>query len=221
MTTLSFRSLLLPALLTAAMVHAQEATDQPMRTLFGSDHDVHNGGWGAPTAAYTRVLDQDAMLVGLRGGWIMDHRFTLGIAGYGLVTPVNNGNYDAYLVDKGRELYDKSRFQMGYGGLLLEPIIAYTSPVHVSLPILIGAGGCGYQTFTDLPSNFDPNTWEDDVQAFFVVEPGVDLEINMVKLVRLGLGASYRYTSDVTLPATSKDALNGFNATFSVKVGVF
>lgn len=222
MNTSFLRWLPLAATLTFTInARAQQPTDQAMRTLFGSDHDVHNGGWGAPTASYTRVLDQDAMLVGVRGGWIIDHRFTLGIAGHGLVTPVNNTSYDSYLVEKGRDLYDKSRFQMGYGGLLIEPIIAYRSPVHVSLPVLIGAGGCGYQTFTDLPDEWDPANWEDDVQAFFVVEPGIDLEVNMVKLVRLGLGVSYRYTSDVLLPATSKDALNGFNATFAVKVGVF
>ena len=69
--------------------------------------------------------------------------------------------------------------------------------------------------------DFDPYSYHDDFQAFFVLEPGIDLEINLVKLVKLGLGASYRYTSDVPLPATSKDALHGFNASMSIKVGVF
>jgi len=110
---------------------------------------------------------------------------------------------------------------MGYGGLLIEPIIAYRSPVHISLPILIGAGGCGYQTFTGMPQDFNPYSYHDDFQAFFVLEPGIDLEINLVKLVKLGLGASYRSTSDVPLPATAKDALYGFNSSMSIKVGVF
>ena len=50
---------------------------------------------------------------------------------------------------------------------------------------------------------------------------GIDLEVNLVKLVKLGLGAAYRYTSDVTLPGTSKKAMEGFNASLSIKVGVF
>ncbi|MBK8613689.1 MAG: hypothetical protein IPN85_09380 [Flavobacteriales bacterium] len=217
-----FRPVALGALFTlSAALHAQTTEEQPMRTLFGSDHDLHSGGWGAPTAAYTRIMDQDAMLVGLRGGWIIDHRFTLGIAGYGLVTPVNNANYDAHLIADGLTPQQKSRFQTGYGGLLLEPIIAYRSPIHISLPILIGAGGCGYQTFTGLPQDFDPYSYHDDFQAFFVLEPGIDLEMNLVKLVKLGLGASYRYTSDVTLPGTPKNAMEGFNASLSIKVGVF
>ena len=192
-----------------------------MRTVFGTEHKIHNGGWGAPVASYTRIMDQDAMLVGARGGWIIDHRLTLGIAGHGLVTPVENDAYDAHLVGTGRTLFNNSLFQAGYGGLLIEPIIAYRSPVHVSLPIVIGAGGCGYSVYSDLPPDFDPLTYKDDVQAFFAAEAGVDLEINMVRMVRLGLGASYRYTSDLTLPGTPADALRGFNASMSIKVGVF
>ena len=208
-------------LLVLHPLHAQEAQEQPLRTLISADRPVHSGGWGGPTASFTRVLDQDAMLVGLRGGWIIDHHFTIGLAGHGLVTPVRNAAYDAHLQDLGRDLRHRSRFQLGYGGLLLEPVIAPASPVHVSLPVLIGAGGCGYQTFTGEFMDIDPETWEDDVQAFFVVEPGIELEVSLVRLVRIGLGASYRYTSDILLPATERDALNGFNATFAVKVGVF
>jgi len=206
----------------ATTVSAQTPEEAPMRTLFGSEHDLHHGGWGAPTAAYTRIMDQDALLVGMRGGWIIDHRLTLGLAGYGLTTPVENTAYDDHLVEEGIEPRRRSRFQTGYGGLLIEPVIAYKSPVHISLPILIGAGGCGYQTFTGVPGeDFDPYTWHDDFEAFFVIEPGVDLEFNLVKLVKLGLGASYRYTSDVTLPETSEDVMRGLNASVSIKVGVF
>ena len=206
----------------SAPVVAQTTDEAPMRTLFGTDHDLHHGGWGAPTAAWTRLMDQDALLVGLRGGWIIDHRFSIGIAGYGLTTPVENRNYDIHLVEQGVLPHQRSLFRTGYGGLLLEPVIAYRSPVHISLPILIGAGGCGYQTYTDLPGEgIDPETWHDDTDAYFVLEPGIDLEFNLVKLVKLGLGASYRYTSDITLPETAKDALRGFSANMSIKVGVF
>lgn len=206
----------------AVPVLSQTTEEPPVRTLFGSGHDLHHGGWGAPTAAYTRIMDQDALLTGLRGGWIIDHRLTIGLAGYGLTTRVKNAAYDSYLLQEGTQPLRDSRFQAGYGGLLIEPVIAYRSPVHVSLPILIGAGGCGYQTYTGQPGeNFDPYTWHDDFDAFFVIEPGVDLEVNVVKLVKLGLGVSYRYTSDISLPETAADAMRGLNASMSIKVGVF
>ena len=50
---------------------------------------------------------------------------------------------------------------------------------------------------------------------------GVELELNLIPLVRLGVGASYRYTSDITLPGTPSDALRGINAGVTIKVGKF
>lgn len=220
---MTFRNLLVLtscALVTLSM-QAQTSTEEPLRTLIGGQDDLHHGGWGAPTTHYTRVMDKDALLVGLRGGWLINHRVTIGLAGQGLVTPIANPAYDAYLVEHGELLQPKSTFYMGYGGLLIEPIIAYASPVHVSLPLIIGAGGCGYgykSRYTEQVHDFD---YREDMQAFFVVEPGVELEMNLIPLVRLGVGASYRYTTDIDLPETSADALRGFNAGVSIKIGRF
>ena len=50
--------------------------DQAPRTLFGGQGKMTHGGWAAPTASYTQMLKQDAMLVGLRGGWLVNHRLT-------------------------------------------------------------------------------------------------------------------------------------------------
>lgn len=217
----AFFLLLLVGLGQVSATAQSTIAEEPIRTLLGGDKDLANGGWGAPTACYTRIMGQDAMLVGVRGGWIINHRFTLGIAGHGLVTNVSNLSYDQHLVENGAMLRGKSRFYMGYGGLLLEPVIAYRSPVHITLPVIIGAGGCTYSVNQELPLNFDPLTYHEDTQAFFVVEPGIELEMNVISLVRVGLGASYRYTSDIDLPATDKHALHGINAGLSVKVGRF
>ena len=222
MDTLKHLSLSL-MLLVAATASAQD--DEP-RSLLGGREDMANGGWGAPTATYTRMLDQDALLVGARRGWLIDHRITLGFAGHGLVTSVNNAASDAHLVKAGQLLRSKSRLQTGYGGLLIEPIIAYRSPVHISLPIIIGAGGAGYSYSVQrdpypMDEEHEHGTYFDDATAYFVVEPGIDLEVTLIPLVRLAVGASYRFTSDLDLPGTPKDALHGFNAGFSVKVGRF
>lgn len=218
----TFLPLIATAILATPTI-AQTTDDAPMRTLLGGDKKLHHGGWGALTTHHTRLLDKDALLVGARGGWLIDHRVTIGFAGHGLVTPVGNPAYDAHLVAQGETLRRKSSLHMGYGGLLIEPIIAYRSPVHISLPLIIGAGGVTYGYQSRLPEDFDPHTHyrTDDAQAFFVVEPGIELEVNVLPLLRVGIGASYRYTSDIDLPATSKDALHGFNAGFCVKVGRF
>ena len=209
------------ALMIAAVPSiAQDTTSAPMRTLFGKDK-LTSSGWGAVTTHYTEVLGQSTLLVGMRGGWLIDHRLTIGLAGQGQVIGVPNTAYDAHLIAAGIAPQQGSRLYMGYGGLLIEPIIGYRSPVHVSLPLIIGAGGVGYQWNGRFQDGFDPRNHRDDGQAFFVLEPGVELEINVIPLVRLGIGASYRYTSDLDLPATAKDAARGFNAGMSVKIGRF
>ncbi len=209
--------------LAAVPAIAQTTDEAPMRTLLGGDKKLHHGGWGAPTTHYTRIMDQDALLVGARGAWIIDHRVSIGLAGQGLVTPVANSAYDAHLIEQGEVLLRRSSLYMGYGGLLIEPVIAYRSPVHITLPVIVGAGGVTYGYGSRLPEDFDPLTYDDryDAQAFFVVEPGIELEMNIIPLLRVGIGASYRYTTDLDLPATPKDALHGLNAGISVKVGRF
>jgi len=212
-------------LLTLADVPAisQATDDAPMRTLLGGDKKLHHGGWGAPTTHYTRIMDQDALLTGVRGGWIIDHRLTIGIAGHGLVTQVPNKAYDEFRIANGDLLRRRSSLYMGYGGLLIEPVIAYRSPIHITLPVIIGAGGATYGNSNWSSSDVEPFDTDDhyDAQAFFVVEAGIELEFNVISLVRVGIGASYRYTTDIDLPATSKDALRGINAGISLKVGSF
>jgi len=211
----------LVALFQTTTSNAQD-TDNAPRTLFGNDKTLHHSGWGGPSAHYTTIMGREALLVGGRGGWLIDHGITIGLAGHGLVTDVPNKDYDATRIAFGDSLRRGSLFRMGYGGLLIEPIIAPMSPIHISLPIIVGAGGCGYQTYLRGQNDFDSySSGNDDFQAFFVVEPGIELEFNLIKLVRLGIGASYRYTTDMHLPGTPKDALRGFNSGITVKVGSF
>ena len=221
MKTQTLRTLLLATTCTCLHAASAQRDSSAIHTMFGGDRPVKHSGWGGPSAAYTRILDQDALLVGFKAGWLINHRFSMGLAGYGLVTEVNNPAYDTYLQQSGQIILQPGQFEMGYGGLLLEPIIAYKSPVHVSLPVLIGAGGCTYQRVTPPTLWSDSLSYVDDSQAFFVVEPGIDVELNVTRYLRLGLGGSYRLTSDMELPATAKDALHGFNAALTVKVGVF
>lgn len=209
--------------ITAPAIGRAQADTLPLRTLIGSGPGRSNGGWGGLTAHYTTIMDHDALLTGVRGGWLIDHQLTLGFAGYGLVTDLPNAAYDAHLAEEGRLVQRASQFRMGYGGLLIEPVIGYRSAIHVTLPILIGAGGAVYENFEGRyghPGRPYP-VYRDDAQAFFVVEPGVNLELSLIKLVRLDVGVSYRYTSDITLPDTPTDALRGFNAGVTLKVGRF
>src|SRR4051812_32899151 len=49
---------------------------------------AHNGGYGAPEVRVTSIAGSPGILFGSQGGWIHDHVFVLGGAGYGLVNDV-------------------------------------------------------------------------------------------------------------------------------------
>jgi hypothetical protein len=136
---------------------------------------------------------------------------TLGIAGSGFVNNLEL-DYGPGSVSSG--------LSGGYGGLLIEPILAPFSPVHLAFPIIIGAGGIAYvDRYYWSSHTYDP--WVTDAAAFFVFEPGIELELNLVRFLRLAVGASYRLTSDIKMENAKSDALNGLTGSFSLKFGKF
>ena len=60
-----------------------------------------------------------------------------------------------------------------------------------------------------------------DGQAFFVVEPGVELEVSVLKSLRIGAGGSYLYTTELDLPNTSPNLLRNFMGRMTISVGLY
>jgi hypothetical protein len=206
------------AILISVSTYGQDEpvnNNQEMKTLFGSTNMTH-GGYGAISFNYTQIDGKDAFLIGGRGSWVINHRIALGAGGYGFA---NELNYD-FPYNGAEEQFSLAG---GYGGLIIEPIIAPFYPVHVSVPILIGAGGVSYVN-NYWNNHNDPSSdyyYTLDANAFFVVEPGVEVEFNVVKFMRISLGAYYRYTSKINLYETKDDVLNGFSTGISLKFGKF
>jgi len=171
-----------------------------------------NGIYGAFHIGYSQIAGRDAMNMGFRGGWIANHKFALGFAGTGFFSDKRSTNIsglDNYIAG-------------GYGGILFEPIVMPMSQVHVSFPMIIGAGGV---TIIDRYQNMIDWTYHDPTSSkaepFFVFEPGAELEFNIAKFFRFGLGLSYRFTSNVDLAGISPDALRGLSGHVIFKFGKF
>ncbi len=202
-------TLLAITLFTGLMtVNAQ--TDKQMQTLFDKG-EITYGGYGGTRVAFSSFAGHDTWLVGGRGGAIFNNSFVIGGAGYGIVNSPKFVN----VVEN-----EVAYLEGGYGGMLLEYILMPHKLVHLSFPLVIGAGGLLYSDTpatggTDIGQSILANT------AFFVVEPGVELELNVVKFMRLSVGATYRYASGIDLPNTSSTAFNGLSGTFSLKFGKF
>lgn len=182
-----------------------------VRTLFGKNKKI--GGYGAFGFGYTQMNNADAFIVSGLGGVIIGQHLTLGLAGKGFSTDFkwdNTNNTTTY-----------SQVGGGYGGLLFEPILFPRFPIHLSFPIVLGAGGvASYYRYYD--SNYEYwryGTTEADV--FFIFEPGVELEFNVAKFLRVSFGAYYRLTSSVILDRHPETMMNGLSAMMVFKFGKF
>jgi hypothetical protein len=103
------------------------------KVLIGGD-DSH-GGYGGLVFKYSKVNGDYKTFVGAKGGWVINHVFVVGLAGYGLIDEYDN---DWWHCDSDSDLH------MGYGGLMLEYIVHPHRLVHLSTSLLIGGGSYGY-----------------------------------------------------------------------------
>jgi hypothetical protein len=207
----------------AIMIYAQDETkpttsDDGMKTLFSKNANVKLGWFAGIDGGYTQFDGRDAWLGGISGGMIINHHFSIGLTG--------RAWYDSHNYT---EFSDTSfaRFVGGYGGLLVEYTLFPKSLVHVTFPVIIGGGGAAYM------ENWDHNDWNNnnndyyhnhhtyDSDAFFVVEPGVRAEINILPFMRLNAGVSYRVVAGLELLHTPSDKLSNFTGSIGLKFGKF
>ena len=208
-------TLLMILLLAASITQAQDTDyyNNDIQTIFSGRRN--NGGYGAISFGYSKIDNSDAFVGGVRGGFIFDHKFAIGLAGYGFINNLDDHHYHDPIKD---DYY----LAGGYGGLLLEPIIAGKSPVHVSVPVILGIGGVSQiDGYWDWDWDDEGHYHEIGSDLIFVFEPGIDLEFNLARHFRLAASASYRLTSDIELYATDADALRGFQFGLTFKFGKF
>jgi hypothetical protein len=218
---------LITLFLFGAVAISQAQEDEEMKLLFKPKNDkVSNGGYGAFQFGWTKLNGKSTVTIGGSGAWIANHYFALGLAGNGFIS-------DSYLLpNTSAQTYS---LYGGYGGILIEPIIASRTMVHVSFPIIFGAGGIVASSFdTYYPAGGYYYNYYDDVDPFFIFQPGVEVEINIVKFFRLAVGVSYILTDGIDLQykyfddsdqgkvlTIDKKALDGFVATITFKFGKF
>jgi hypothetical protein len=213
--------ILLAGLIVAISLQAQQESQNnanEMKTIFGGSSQPSVGWFIGIDHSYTQFDNRDVWMGGLNFGMIIDHRLSLGFAGHGwykrdemYYTGITN-NEGAYL-------------EGGYGGLLVEYTLFPKAPVHLTFPVLIGGGGASYVSDHEYLV-WDEDEWDTDhelidTDLFFVIEPGVRAEVNLLKFMKLTAGVSYRYVPDLELVNTSSDMMNNFNATMGLKFGKF
>jgi hypothetical protein len=188
---------------------AAEAATQE-QTLF--QNDVKTGGFGGPVVKYTRIKGQDALMVGGRGGWILNHSLVLGGGGYAVVTEVD-------APEGVLPLEGPLDIEFGCLGFELEYLVHPNSLTHLSLYTLIGGGTVRF--VKDVGPATESNEQAGETDFVLTLEPAVSAELNVTKWFRLAAGASYRVVAGVEQVGLKNRDFNGLAATLTFKFGRF
>jgi hypothetical protein len=195
-----------------------EYNSYQIRTIFKPGHKA-SGGFGALENKFTKINGEYANLAGIYGGWYINHRFLLGVAGAALTNNIRVP--EEYSVAPGVPM----SYQYGQFGLMTEYTLWSHRAVHFSIGVMNGAGFTvqylRHDFNDDFDWNYDNDDYPKDTNFFFVSEPSVRLEMNIFKWMRFTPGVSYRYAYSSDAEGLSDDDINGISYNLTLKFGKF
>ncbi|TSE09480.1 hypothetical protein [Aquimarina algiphila] len=179
---------------------------------FNDRKNIVHGVYIGISAGYGEVENRDTYIAGLKIAYVANRKFEIGFVTKGLFSNQNiSGVFSSNSADLGAV----------YSGVHLEPIFFSRAKINLSFPLLIGGGATGYVN-TDWVDDEEAERYQEDQwDAVFVVEPGVSILYNISRYVQLETGIKYRFSSKVELSPDTITRINGFSASFGIKVGVF
>ena len=213
--------------------------DDKMKTLFsGVNNPIKKVKyWGisvSPEFQYSGLAGAYTLMAGFSGMLQLNKKLGIGLAGYSTV--------DKFTPTSLSKLNTRN-LSAAYGGFKLEYTPNPNSAVHISFPLLIGGGMAridsaafyernrgfgGGKNGRDGNDNYDRNGRGGT--GFVVIQPGINLESNVFRFVKVHAGASYRIATAVESNAVlstnlygspTASQLSGLNLSLGAKVGIF
>jgi hypothetical protein len=210
-------SMTLLLLLIAGWAHAQDE----VQTVFKSGGRVT--GYGALTNKFTSIRGKYANLAGVYGGVYLNRRLFLGLGGAASTNDIAVPAEYSAIPDA------DLTYQYGQFGLVTEYALNSNKVFHVTFSLFSGAG------FT---LQYDRHDWDDwdhdddfddhwdrddshDENWFTVIEPGVQVEMNVFKWMRFSPGVSYRAAFGSDGKGLSDSDLSDISYNVTLKFGKF
>lgn len=162
------------------------------------------GGWGGPEFKVSTLTNEPVLLIGGRGGVLINEVLTIGGAGWGVV---NKPNADFEVAGR------TPKVSLGYGGVFIGATLFPNQIVHPTLGATFGGGGASYQFESPEASDID--------SGLFALDAFVGAELNVTEFARLELGLDYRSIFGSDLPQLQNSDLSGFAGHLIVKFGFF
>lgn len=195
-------------------VDTNDPKNEEVKSLLSKNNDLN--AFGALDIKVSDLMTERSLLVGAYGGFIINRRYLFGVAGYGLVT---NVEFEGLV--PGQTTPKQLNLQGGYGGIMIGGTIAPRELIHISIPIVLGAGSLEVVDKDFFANNPADSEFTVENSVFFVAEPGIEIEFNITKYFRLGAGMTYRYISGTELENVKDEDISGTTAMISFRFGRF
>ncbi|MCL2824872.1 MAG: hypothetical protein FWD57_12865, partial [Polyangiaceae bacterium] len=175
----------------------QEETDSGPATLFGDGKYVL-GGFGGVDVRYTRAIGGGALWTGGEGAFLVNHAFSIGLAGGSFVT--NLSAPEEVGQDGDRKVH------LAYGGPLVRYHFFSSQVVNVAIGGRFGVGAV---------------VVGDSGEVVVVGEPEVGMYLNFTRWARAGVMGTYRFVSGVSKHNLSAKDLRGVSGGMTLQFGRF
>jgi hypothetical protein len=189
----------------ALNVAAQQETE--VKTVFGNGKP-HLGYFISPSCQFAPFAGSTAAIPGLALGVIFNNKISLDVV------------YKLTVTEKTPAGIDNSLYLHGqWGGIRCEYAIKPVNMVHISFPLELGVGEIELDLKDSYENQADPIPTD---EAWFAnIEPGVALEVNLHKYLKLNLKAGYRIVSDLSYRNLTEKDFMGFTTSAALKIGLF
>jgi hypothetical protein len=189
----------------ATTITAQNNEDT--KTVFGKGKP-EIGYFVSPSFQFGEIAGSTAVLPGLGIGIVLNNRIYLGL------------NYKYIATENTPEGESDNRLYLDqrYCGLRFEYAIQPKSVVHFNFPVELGVG----ETELDLKDSYENEGLVPTDDAWFAyLEPGVALEINLNKYIKLNISGGYRFVSNVSFRNLTENDMMGITCSAGLKIGIF
>lgn len=205
--------------LISGSLAAQDVTaneNNEVESLFNARGRGAYGGYGALSNKFTFIDGQYANMVGVYGGVYVNHNFLLGISASALTNDLR------VPIEYRAEPLEDLSYMYGQVGMMSEYVVASNKAVHVAFNLFTGAGFTFQYERHDWHEDHDVDFDGDrDEDWSFVVEPGVQVEINVFKWMRFSPGISYRAVVNSNALGLSDSKLSDVSYNATLKFGKF
>ncbi len=201
----------LTLILSSHILRAQE-----IETIFKTGGRTHSGAYAAISNKLTTIGGQFANMPEIYGGWFINKKFLLGLEGAATT------NYIPVPAQYSESQRGRMSYQYVQFGLMTEYVVASSKKVHVNFNLVTGSGlTLQYNRSRFFDDYFDDIDFSGNPNFFFLMEPGVQAEFNLLKWMRFSPGISYRKTFGSGAPGLSDKDLSNVSYNFTLKFGKF